>query len=64
LGKAYGINLRCYWERLEERLGNVGNLIKIPREQDDNTLGTRKNTIKSLCPFPKKKKIGLLMSAC
>jgi hypothetical protein len=64
LGKPYGINLRCYWERLEERLGNLGNLIEIPWEHDDNTLGTRKKTKKSLCPFPKKKKIGPLMSAC
>jgi hypothetical protein len=55
LGKAYGINLRCYWERLEERLGNVGNLIKIPWEQDDNTLGIRKNKINSSVPSPKEK---------
>jgi hypothetical protein len=26
LGKSYEIKLRCYWERLKEQFGNLGNL--------------------------------------
>ncbi len=32
----YGINLKCYWERLEENLGNLGNDLETPKEHFEN----------------------------
>jgi hypothetical protein len=28
----YGINLKCYWESLDENLGNLGNDLETPKE--------------------------------
>jgi hypothetical protein len=59
LGKSYGINLRCYWERLGELEGNpmwnhIGNEEKI---KTPFPLPPRS-------PLPPKKTTGALISAC
>jgi hypothetical protein len=53
--KPYGIKLRCYWECLEEQLGNLGKPLGTWWEQ-------KKKNIKS--STSKKKKTRPLMSAC
>jgi hypothetical protein len=63
----YGINLKCYWERLEENLGNLGNDLEAPKEHFENK---EKKPKKIHYPPPPRpgprlpKKTGPLMNAC
>jgi hypothetical protein len=50
LHKPYGINLRCYWEGLEETTWELG-------EPYGNTLGTRKKTKNPPSYLPQRKKL-------
>jgi hypothetical protein len=34
--KPYGIKQRCYWECVEEQLGNLGKPLGTPWEHDEN----------------------------
>jgi hypothetical protein len=52
LVKTYGIKVWCYWEHLEEHVGNLGNILKLDQnlwESNENTLGATKKKI--LPPF-------------
>jgi len=62
LVKTYGIKVWCYWEHLEEHIGNLGNILKLDQnlwESNENTLGATKNNNPSSLPFQCKNKITL-----
>ncbi len=48
LGKPYGRNLRCYWEYLEEQLGDLRNHLGIWWEH----IGNKEKTQKTPLPHP------------
>jgi hypothetical protein len=49
-GKTYGIKARCYWEPLEE---HIGNLMGTRWELKGNMLGTKEKRKKSSPAAPK-----------
>jgi len=52
----YGINLKCYWECLEENLGNLGNDLETPKEHfEKKEKKPKKIHYPPLPPLPDKK---------